>query len=543
MHTAHQGEAWTWFSHDSRTVKSMATRASRLLPFPSGLDHDRSSALRHAVALVVFAILVAFFLSPSRRPASSSTGELVPGASAPASPSTTAAVTFADEDPASPAACGTFRAVSGSDAVRISDAKLFHVDETTGLSVVDVSDANHPRLLGVSPFVGMPLALFVEHGIAWVAFVDWDSAPSGSRTVLRSVDGRVEPPRLLGEVALDGVARDVQLSGGVLLVLRADEANEGRVLSFVLRDDALAKIDEARIGGRPQRIVPSPYGLALVGAVTASSTRVSWLELPMDRALGTMTFVASLDVPGVLPGVERRSEYWASVDEDGLVRLVTCAAPDCTAATLRSLDFGGPSQPRRRGTLALGEVATARFTDGRLYVTRSEGASSQLRIVDTARPDAPRVVGRTRIDGNVETLVPSSDRLVVLGALGSEAKRRLVLSKADISTPSSPTAATMTVFGDDATWSPAENADAALAIHPEADLVALPFVTWREHDGVLEHATELASLRASHPAVTMPFEARATWGSRAVFDGGRLLAVGPEGVHGVGRSALEELAP
>lgn len=435
--------------------------------------------------------------------------------------------------------------MSSSDAVRIADTKLFYVDETTGLSVVDLTNGNHPRLVGVSPFVGMPLALFVERGIAWLAFVDWDSAPSGSRTVLRAIDGRVEPPRLLGEAALDGVARDVQLSGDALFVLRADDSSEGRLLSFALRDEALTKIDEVGIAGRPERIVASPYGLAVIGDATVSSTRVSWLELPMELGVGSMRPVASIDMPGVVPRAERRSQYWGSVDEDGLVRLVTCAAPDCMATTLRTLDFSAsPSRPRVRGTLALGAVSTARFTDGRLFVARSDEDGSLLRVVDTARPEAPRVVGRLRLDGIVKTLVPSSDRLVVLGALGSDAKRRLVLSSVDVSTPSSPALATKAVFGDDATWSPAENADAALAIHSDAELVALPFVTWREREGMLEHATELASLRASRPAaVTMPFETRATWGSRAVFDGGRLLAIGPDGVHAIGQRALEELTP
>ncbi|AKV04507.1 hypothetical protein AKJ09_11170 [Labilithrix luteola] len=528
----------------------MATRASPLLPIQSGFggcepthERDHASAARHALALVVFAILMTFFLSPSRTPAPPSTGQLAPSNPSPMALSEAGRATFGDDDPTAPAACGTFRAVESSDAVRIAGRKLFHVDETTGLSIVDLTDIERPRLLGGSAFVGMPLALYVQHGIAWVAFVDWDSAPSGSRTVLRAVDARAEPPRSLGEVVLPGVARDVQSSGDVLFVLRTDDPREGRVLSFALREGTLTKIDEARVLGAPERIVVSPYGLAVMGT-RASSTEVSWLELPLEGLPGTMTPTASLEVPGALPRAERRSQYWASVDEDGLVRLVTCASDECGSATLRSLDFGGSvSRARVRGALGLGAVSLARFADGKLYLAHSEGNATSLRVVDTTRPEAPRVVGRTRLDGAAKTVVPLSERLVVLGTLADEAKRRLVVQSVDLAAQESPKVVTKAVFGDDATWSPAESSDAALSTDSHAEVVALPYVTWHPRDGVLEHATALASLRASRPAaVTMPFETTTNWGSRAVVDQGRLLAVGPDGVRAIGRGVEEELS-
>jgi hypothetical protein len=84
-------------------------------------------------------------------------------------------------------------------------------------------------------------------------------------------------------------------------------------------------------------------------------------------------------------------------------------------------------------------------------------------------------------------------------------------------------------FGSDWTWSVAESADAALSFDPSRHLAAIPFTTFRDGDDGIGVGTQVVSFTARGPKLG-PVLAAEDWIERAIFVGGRLLAIGPSGI-------------
>lgn len=496
---------------------------------------------RHAHAALLLPLLAAGLIIAACNPREErrSPGVSVTSAQVPSPPAPGAsAVPFPSEPPPS---CATLRDVGVSDLVRVDGSTLFYADATAGLTAIDVTDAAHPRVLSVVPFVGTPLALFVREGIAWVVFIDPDSR-SGKRglaTVIRAVDVRnPSAPRLIGDEVRAGTARDAKLVGGVLYVMRPSKGH-AVVEAFGVKGTALSALDSVDIDGAPAQLAASAAGLA---AVTTSDDHaaVAWLDLSIERP-GALFLRSSVRLPGGVATWERGDGTIVHADEGQRVRIVTCATKSCTPsdpATLQIVDFADEAPARSKTSLRLTEhdgLPTTRFTDGLLYVAEAPSSAGESTTLHVVRTDerSPRFVAHHTLRGRVSALIPRGDSLVALGSTGStDTSLKMIVHDLDVRKPSAPRTRTSVTFGSDWTWSIVSDDEGGMSFDPASHLVAVPFTAWRHADKRHITGAQLVDLRphGGQAAAALPVDG---WIERAVFLDGTLVTLGPSGVSSI----------
>jgi hypothetical protein len=445
--------------------------------------------------------------------------------------------------------CLTLRDVAASDVVHVDGSTLYYVDEASGLWLVDVSDPDHPRVASHVPYVGTPRYLFVRDGIAWVVFIDWDGRwlpDSSGATIVRVLDvSDPTSPILLGDRARDGVVRDAELVGGRLYLLE-DAARETVVDAFGLERGALTALGRTRLRGHGVELAASSAGLAAITA-ESDSVGVAWLDLPAERP-GAVEFRGQAWVEGALPLHIAESTRLAMADDGQTVHVVTCVPGICGAhdgSRLHVIDFesGIPRVHASTPLTETGGLPLVRFDEDRLFVVTPStkgAAGSELRAV--ALYPSPAVAGRVRLPGLSTSLAVRGDALVVLGRTsGADGRGRLLVHDVDVRTVNAPRLRGTVSFGSDWTWSIAESADAALSFDPSMHLAAIPFTTLREGDDGFGVGTQVVSFTARGPKLG-PVLAADDWIERAIFVGGRLLAIGPSGIDTI-EYAHESPAP
>jgi len=93
--------------------------------------------------------------------------------------------------------------------------------------VFDVTEVDHPTLLGRSPIFGTPVEMIIREGIATVVVADWYGATEDGvpfhGSIVRGLDAR-DPSniKLLGEAKLGGWVKDTRIVGDVLYAVSED---------------------------------------------------------------------------------------------------------------------------------------------------------------------------------------------------------------------------------------------------------------------------------------------------------------------------------
>jgi hypothetical protein len=113
------------------------------------------------------------------------------------------------------------RKVEETDLYRLEGDRLYYLNQYRGLMVFDVSDVDHPQLLGRSPIYGSPVEMIVRNGVASVVVADWygtmDDGTPFHGSIVRGIDA-TDPANMqvLGEAKLGGWVRDTRVVGDVL---------------------------------------------------------------------------------------------------------------------------------------------------------------------------------------------------------------------------------------------------------------------------------------------------------------------------------------
>jgi hypothetical protein len=500
------------------------------------MAHRPALPLLPVVAGAALASVLLVACDTRRESVTSVTSAALPPASASVA---TATATPFPPDP--PLACATLRDVGVSDVVRVDGKTLFYADATAGLTAVDVADAAHPRVLSVVPFVGVPLALFVREGIAWVVFVDPDArtGTAGLATVVRAVDVR-DPaaPRVIGDEIRPGAARAAKLVGGLLYLMHGSN-DHSVVEAFGVQGTTMSELDRVDLDGAPAQLAASSAGLAAVTS-SADHATVAWLDLSMERP-GSILLRQSVRLPGGVATWERGDGTIVDADEGQRVRLVTCATRSCTPSdpsTLRIVDFGTEAPARTMVSLRLTEhdgLPTTRFADGVLYVAEAPASGSETTTLHVVRTDdrSPRIVAHYPLRGRISALVPHEGSVVALGTTGSpETQVKIILHDIDVRRPEAPRSRTSVTFGSDWTWSIVTDDEAAMSFDPASHLVSVPFTAWRHADKRHVTGAQLVDLRPFGGQVAAALPATG-WVERAVFLDGHLVTLGPDGVSSI----------
>lgn len=134
-------------------------------------------------------------------------------------------------DPGANQPPSTPREVEETDLYRLENNRLYYLNGYRGLMVFDVSDVDHPKLLGRSPIFGSPVDMIVRDGVATVVVADWygtlDDGSPFYGSIVRGLDA-TDPAHIknIGEAKLGGWVRDDRVVGDVLYAVSEDYGDE-----------------------------------------------------------------------------------------------------------------------------------------------------------------------------------------------------------------------------------------------------------------------------------------------------------------------------
>ena len=126
-----------------------------------------------------------------------------------------------------PAPRATTRTVEETDLYRLGGNRLYYLNGYRGLMVFDVTDVDHPALIGRSPIYGTPVDMIVRNGIAIVVVADWygqmDDGTPFHGSIVRGLDA-TDPANInvLGEAKLGGWVQDDRVVGDVIYAVSED---------------------------------------------------------------------------------------------------------------------------------------------------------------------------------------------------------------------------------------------------------------------------------------------------------------------------------
>jgi hypothetical protein len=482
--------------------------------------------------------------------------------------------------------------VEETDIYRLEGNRLYFLDSYRGLMVFDVTNVDDPVLLGRSPMFGTPVEMRVKNGIATVVLGDWyGNAPDGTPfhgSVVRSIDAN-DPAhmKITGETQVKGWARDMrvvsgQLQGDTMYIVSEDYGWAYGYWAY--GPYGMAEGDVAAspagypgyYGGGSSKVVISAVDIT-DGAATLKGTKeydgfsgtfnvtATAILLAHDIRDGAteqptgkiaLDFVdisnpaagiapkGSIQVDGLLEGWAPDNGRW-NIDFDGKhAAVIACDATQygyCTGEsgyTLSTVDFTDANAPTKTASLAIpsqGWAATARFADGRMYLSPREGywtgsggaPTTPIRIYDLSDPAAPKLAGSTSITGAVWMFLPVDATRVF--ALGNDygpgqSTSNVSLRYLDVSNPAAPSVIGTSSFGNGWAWTPASDTFKAFIRDPNQKLVVLPFSGWSNSG--YEYVNGVQLVEYDTDSITTRGAAKGkAWVERGIFVNGRIVSL------------------
>ncbi|HZU84954.1 MAG TPA: beta-propeller domain-containing protein [Polyangiaceae bacterium] len=492
------------------------------------------------------------------------------------------AATNGSAAPSAPSNSGTStqpRTVQETDLYRLDGNRLYYLNSYRGLMVFDVSDVDHPKLLGRSPIFGTPVQMFVQNGIAVVVVADWygvlDSGQPFHGSIVRGLDA-TDPTNIqvLGDAKLGGWIQDTRIVGDVLYAVSEDFGwvygwgggagvagggvaaaggvavsgssttnSENVIVSSVsFANGRIQQIDSRSYPGYGGVFNVTPSSIMLAHPVPAASNglpppaKTALQYLDISDPAGHIVERGSIEVAGSIQGWGADNGRWNLDFADGrTAHVIGCSLySDCGSGyVLATADFSNPDQPVLDSELAIastGWTAAARFDAGRMYLSPGGGyyyggnGSTPLEVFDLSNPAAPRLAGTTQIPGSVWLMIPSGNQLFALGQDNTANASQVSLKYLDVSNPAAPTLIGTSNFGDGWAWTPAADTFKAFTMDANQHLVVLPFSGWSASAGQYNNGVQLIEFTPT--SIATAGAAHTTgWVERGIFANGRILSL------------------
>ncbi len=388
----------------------------------------------------------------------------------------------------------------------VAGSRLYHLSGARGLLVFDVTDVDHPALVGSAAMSGTPQALYLVGNVALAVLGDWhETAPTGPfhGSVVRALDC-TDPAHiaLLGEVRLPGLVQASRLRGGVLYAGSTDQgevygavwgAPKGTtqvvVTSIAVGSGAPTQVAAVAIPGDQGTFAFGPGALAVSTQGAGGNSTVHYVDLHDPG--GAMTLRGAATVSGSVglgAGYCGGAGVWNLDFSDGVHARAIALQGAFGAASLATIDFTQPDAPVSGPLFALtattggGQGGVTRFdvdpTAGRaiLYVSHASSQDATYTALDVydVSGATPLQVGSASFAGDLCSLLPLGSRLFSVASAIVSNSARLDVRQFDVTTPSKVTtvgAATVT-FDRDAF--PGASAPHSLVANPAGTLFVAP---------------------------------------------------------------------
>jgi hypothetical protein len=474
------------------------------------------------------------------------------------------------------AGSSTPRDVEETDLYRLDAAnnRLYYLNAYRGLLVFDVTDVDHPQLLGRSPIYGEPVEMVVHDGVASVVVADWygqmDDGTPFHGSIVRGIDAR-DPANIAitGEAYLGGYVLDTRVVGDVLYAVTeqypyydswygvaAPGAAVGSsvqtatvsVASVDLSGGKVRAIDTYDVPGNSGIFNVTPNAILLASDVPQSNgapsgaTALQYLDISDPG--GRIAVRGTATVSGYAQPYGADNGRWTlDFADDHYAHVVTSTAAYSNGdLVISTADFGNPDAPVVTGTLSVknpGYSATTRFDAGRLYLTPNSYAcydaqgrplssyQTPLQVFDVSNPKAPVELGATQISGQISLMMPNGQNLFVLGNdydCATYTASPMALAYFDMSDPAHPRSLGSADFGKGWTYSPAASTFKAFTLDAGDGLVVLPFSGWDPDDYAYNTGVQLFAFDANSIRTAGVGRTRG-WVERGIFVNGRLISL------------------
>lgn len=473
------------------------------------------------------------------------------------------------------------RKVEETDLYRLEGDRLYYLNGYRGLMVFDVSDVTKPKLLGRSPIFGQPVEMLVRSGVAEVVVADWYGAMADGSpfhgSIVRSLDAR-DPAniKVLGEAKLGGWVRDTRVVGDVLYAVSEDYGwsygwggyyGEGDVASPAGYSGTKVIVSAVSFAGgtvkQTGRIDVPGYGgvfnvtsnaIMFAHDVVADPSKpyseptgkTELMYVDISDPAGSIKQRGSIQVNGRVQGWGADNGRWnLDFADEKYAHTIGCGNTWCGGAgstfVLATVDFQNPDAPKLASELSIAGSAwtpTARFVDGRMYLSPSSGyyyydgsgtAKTPIQIYDTSDPAAPKLAGSTDITGAVWLFMPSGNKLFALGNDYAPTgpyydSSKVSLRYLDVTDASKPYVIGTSTFGEGWAWTPAAGTFKAFTKDDKQGLVVLPFSGWSSKSYSYQNGLQLieftdTSIKTAGTAKTKG------WVERGIFVKGKLVSL------------------
>jgi hypothetical protein len=366
-------------------------------------------------------------------------------------------------------------AVNDTDIYQVAGNRLYYLSNDRGLLVFDVTDVDHPALLGSSPMIGEPQKVYVDGNLVVVVFADWyETTTPGqpfSGSVVRVFDC-TDPTtiRVVGQVPVVSYVQDSRLVGGVLYTVGTDQGPAygapwvggmttsplAVVTSIAVSSNGAQTIAERSIPGDDAVFAFAPSAIvAAVPSATKTTSTLQYVDISDPGGALSLRGAATIDgIVGTSTGYCSNTGAWALDFADGVhAHAVSGSESVGGGTTLTTVDFSNPDSPSVAsaisGLLASsnGQGAVPRFdvdpAGGRalLYLAHSsiqDATSTALDVYDLSMSGSPRQVGTTSYVGDICSLQPSGQQLFTIASFIVDNSAGLDVQQLDVTDPTAP---------------------------------------------------------------------------------------------------------
>jgi hypothetical protein len=477
------------------------------------------------------------------------------------------------------------RTVEETDLYRLDGDKLYYLNQYRGLMVFDVSDVDHPQLVGRSPIYGTPVEMIVRGGIASVVVADWygamDDGTPFHGSIVRGIDAR-DPTnmKITGEALLGGWVRDTRVVGDVLYAVTerygwdsewyggfgdgiassgvaTNSGPQVSVSSVSFADGKISAVDSYDVPGYGGVFNVTPSSILLASEVGTNGNGPYGVDaqselryLDISDPGGQIVERGSVIVPGSLQSWGADNGRWNLDFADGKSAHVVgqiyhydpSNGTQQNVLSISSADFTDPDKPKMSGNLQApmpGWSATARFDGSRLYLTPSDWGcyyngqvvsgtiQTPLDVYDLSDPAMPKKLGSSTISGQISLMIPNGDRLFALGNTydcTTYYKSPIALSYFDMSDPTHPKSLGTAEFGKGWAWTPAAGTFKAFTKNDADGLVVLPFSGWDPNGYAYNNGVQLIEFTPDSIATSGTAKTKG-WVERGIFVKNRLVSL------------------
>ncbi len=476
--------------------------------------------------------------------------------------------------PSAPAGGGsqsTPRQVQETDIYRVDGNRLYYLNSYRGLMVFDISDVDHPALIGRSPIFGDPQEMIVTNGVAVVVVGDWyGTAPDGSPfygSIARGLDC-TDPGNIknTGEAYLGGWVQDTRVVGSVLYTVAENDGWQYgwgygatnysptvSIASVSFAGGLVTKVGEKTFAGTggvfnvtPNAILLATQHITNPSAPYDGPAQTDLRYVDISDPGGTITVRGGLTIDSWVSGWGPDNGRWnLDFADNAHAHAIGCTSQYCGSDgdtyLLTTVDFANPDAPAVASALPianLGWSAAARFdvdpsgSYAHMYLSPSgyyTGNTGQtpLSIYDLSKPSAPQLVGQTGLDGQIWLFMPQGQQLFALGntySNGTYDQSLVDVQYVDVSNPTAPKRLGATEFGSGWAWSPAADTFKAFIIDATKGLAVIPFSGWDSNSQGYNNGLELVQFTPTALVGSGTAHTKG-WVQRGIFVGTRLLSL------------------